>query len=100
MASGSLKDRFLRRLRLTIDVLNVIFGIAVVALAVYIFIEPNERRGLFPAVFYLGAFVNGITGIKHFVSDRVAYGIAVWIFAALLIVTALFTGRVAGGFVR
>lgn len=90
--AGAKKERILRRVRLVIDVLNVALGAAVIGLAVYTFLDAAGRRHMFPYIFYLGALVNLITGIKHTISDKRLYGIVVWIFAAVLAAAGYFSG--------
>ena len=61
---ASKKERVLRRIRIVIDVINVILSIAVVALTIYTFIDSKTRMGMFENIFYLGALINAITGIS------------------------------------
>lgn len=90
------KDRVLRRIRIIIDVVNVILSVAVVALTVYTFFDAHNRMYIFPNIFYLGALINAITGIKHMISDKKLQGVAVFVFAAVLVAAGLFCGRIVG----
>lgn len=90
------KKNALSVIRIIIDVLNVLAGIAVIALAVFTFISPKQRIDMFPYIFYLGAFINFITSIKHFISDRFWYGVVVFIFAIVLVAAGIFGQTVIG----
>ena len=86
---ASKKERVLRRIRIVIDVINVILSIAVVALTIYTFIDSKTRMGMFENIFYLGALINAITGIKQ--------GVAVMVFAVVLVAAGIFCARIVGG---
>ncbi len=90
------KEMVLRRIRIVVDVLNVILSVAVVGVTVYTFLDARHRMNIFPYIFYLGAFINAITGIKHMISDKKLQGIAVFVFAVVLVAAGLFCGRIVG----
>lgn len=94
---SSKKDRILRKVRIGIDIINVILSVAVIGLVVYTFMNVSERMEYFPYIFYAGALVNAITGIKHMISDKKLQGLATWIFAAILIVAGWFGSTIVGG---
>lgn len=94
---SSKKDRVLRRIRIVIDVINVILSIAVIGLVIYTFLDVSERMEYFPYIFYIGASVNAITGIKHMISQKKLQGLAVWIFGAVLIAAGWFGSTIVGG---
>lgn len=93
---ASKKERTLRRIRITIDVVNVILSIAVVAVTVYTFLDSHDRMYIFPNIFYLGALINVITGVKHMISDKKMQGTAVFVFAVVLVAAGIFCGRIVG----
>lgn len=94
---ASKKERLLRKIRIAIDVINVILSIAVVALTVYTFMDAHNRMGLFPNIFFLGAVINVITGIKHMISDKKLQGMGVMVFAVILAAAGMFCERIVGG---
>ena len=94
---ASKKESVLRKIRIVIDVINVILSIAVVALTIYTFMDSRTRMGMFQNIFYLGALINAITGIKHLVSDKKLQGAAVMIFAVVLIAAGMLCTRNVGG---
>lgn len=51
-----------RNTELLLDLLHIVIGILVVILAVLTFLNPDANRFLFPFVFFLAAFLNGING--------------------------------------
>ncbi len=91
---ASKRERTLRRIRIVIDVINVILSIAVVAATVYTFSDVHERMYIFPRILYMGAFINAITGVKHTISDKKLQGAAVFIFAVVLVAAGLFCTRI------
>ena len=93
---ASKKDKVLRRIRILIDVVNVILSVAVMAVTVYTFLDAHNRMYVFPNIFYLGALINAITGIKHMISDKRLQGVAVFVFAAVLVAAGLFCTRIVG----
>lgn len=88
----------LKPVRIIIDVVNVVLGLAVLGLAAYIFIELDSRIEMFPYIFYMGAAVNLVTGIKHFISQKKGSAIVAWVFAVLLIFVAGWSGTIIKGF--
>lgn len=94
---ASRKERVLRKIRIVIDVINVILSIAVVALTIYTFMDSRTRMNMFQNIFYLGALINAITGIKHFISDKKLQGAAVMVFAVVLIAAGMLCTRIVGG---
>ncbi len=91
---ASKRERAFRKVRVVIDVVNIILSIAAVGITVYTFMDVHNRMHIFSDIFYLGALINAITGIKHMISDKQWQGIAVFIFAAVLIAAGLFCGRI------
>lgn len=88
----------LKIVRIIIDILNAVLGLAVLGLAAYIFMELDDRLELFPYIFYMGAAVNVITGLKHFISQKKGSAIGVWIVAVFLIFVAGWSRTVIKGF--
>lgn len=93
----SSRDKLLRRIRTVINILNIILEAAVIGLVIYAFGNTDSRLHIFSYIFYLGAAVNGITGIKHMISDKKLQGIVVWVFAAVLIAAGYFGGVIVNG---
>ena len=67
---ASKRERAFRKVRVVIDVVNIILSIAVVGITVYTFMDVHNRMHIFPGIFYLGALINAITGVKHVISDN------------------------------
>ena len=93
----SSRDKLFRRIRGVINILNILLGAAVIGLVVYAFLDIDARLYLFSYIFYLGAAVNAITGIKHMISDKRLQGVVTWIFAVALIAAGYFGGVIVGG---
>ena len=53
-----------------LDTLHVIVGILIVILAVLAFLNPDENRILFPAIFLLAALLNFANGYDRFHNNR------------------------------
>lgn len=51
---------------LAVDLLHIGLGIVIVALAVVLFLAPEEHLSLFPAIFFLAGLLNFINGICKF----------------------------------
>ena len=52
---------------------------------------------MFEIIFYLGALINAITVIKHLISDKRLQGVAVMVFAVVLVAAGIFCARIVGG---
>ncbi len=91
------RGKFAKFVRSMIDILNILLALSAIALAVMVFINTEDNRGLFTIIFIVGAAMNFITGIKFFMTDRKGSAIGVWIAAAVLGVLAFFTYRIVGG---
>ena len=59
------KGRNPHRRQLMIDMAHIVIGIAAVAIAVFSFLDLDNRMGLFPFVFALAALLNFINGIPR-----------------------------------
>lgn len=53
-----------------LDTLHVVVGILIVILAVLAFLDPNENRILFPAIFLLASLLNLANGYDRFHNNR------------------------------
>lgn len=60
--SGYMKRRKVRSDSTVLDLMHIVIGLAVVAMAVVSFINPEENLILFPVIFFLAAFLNLVTG--------------------------------------
>lgn len=56
----------MRKTALTMDVVNIIIGLVIVALAVVSFLNPKNHMFLLPVIFFLGAALNVMNGIHGF----------------------------------
>ena len=83
--------------RLIIDIFNVLLGIAAIVLTVMVFVNTEKNMWAFPIIFTVGATMNLITGIKHFMSDKKVSGIIAEVAAVLLGVFAFVCYRAIGG---
>lgn len=89
------KNRNPHRRQLMIDLAHIVIGCAAVAIAVFSFMDLDNRMELFPFVFALAALLNFINGIPRLGGNfrrnpqlkagimLVAVGIALLIFAVL-----------------
>lgn len=93
----SKKDKIFRKIRIVLDIINVLLSLVVMGLVVYTFLDVRNRMNLFPVVFYAGASVNVITGAKHMVSDHVWMGIGNWVIAVVLVFVGLFSNVIVKG---
>lgn len=59
------KGRNPHRRQLMIDLAHIVIGIAAVTIAVFSFLDLDNRMGLFPFVFALAALLNFINGIPR-----------------------------------
>ena len=82
---ASKRERAFRKVRVVIDVVNIILSIAVVGITVYTFMDVHNRMHIFPGIFYLGALINAITGVKHVISDKQWQGIAAGLFCGRIV---------------
>lgn len=55
---------------LLLDLLHIVIGILIVILAVLAFLNPDENRILFPAIFLLAAVLNFANGFERFKKNR------------------------------
>lgn len=53
-----------------LDTLHVVVGILIVILAVLAFLNPDENRILFPAIFLLASLLNLASGYERFHNNR------------------------------
>lgn len=63
-----------RRTRIIIDWLNIIIGVAVVIMAIVIFLIPGNHDFLFPVLFLFGAATEGLGAAKSFLRYETAAG--------------------------
>ncbi len=71
-------------IRIIIDILNVILGVAAIVMAVITFINATANSWMFPLIFLMGTLMNLLTGIKHIMSERKAQGIVLLVVAVVL----------------
>ena len=95
MRSG--KNNFQKVVRLIIDVLNVIFGIAAIVLTVLVFINTGKNKWMFHIIFSIGGLMNMMTGIKYLMTDRKVSGIISEVVAVILFVVAYVSYLAIGG---
>ncbi len=86
-----------RIVRMVIDVLNVILGIAIVCLAVMAFINASSNMWVFPIIFLLGGAMNMITGIKNYMTDRKISCIIAEVAAVALFIVSYVCYNAIGG---
>lgn len=77
-----------------LDILHIVVGIAVVALAVFAFLNPEGNRFLFPFIFLFAAVLNGVNGLYRIRESgrdkkRRFGGIAVVVLAGALLVICI-----------
>ncbi len=93
-ASG---NSFNKVIRLCIDVLNVVLGIAVVVMAILTFINTRNNMWMFPFIFLMGGAMNCLTGVKFLLNDRKIGGIVMEIVALVLFVICYASYIAIGG---
>lgn len=93
----STDNKLKKAVRLIIDIVNVVIGVATVVFAVLTFLNTTENAWMFPIIFLLGGVMNLITGIKHLMWDRKVNGIILLVIATLLIGVAYATYVAVGG---
>lgn len=91
------KNNFQKVVRLIIDVLNVIFGIAAIVLTVFVFINTGKNKWMFHIIFSIGGLMNMMTGIKYLMTDRKVSGIISEVVAVILFVVAYVSYLAIGG---
>lgn len=96
-SSGNRLQRFFR---VILDILNILLGVAVVAAAVFTFLNVQERAWVFPIIFAMGAGMNLFTGIKYLMTERTRGGIVMLVAAAVLGGIAFVTYYSVGGIFR
>lgn len=87
-----------RVIRIIIDILNVLLGIAAVVFAVLTFMNTQSNAWMFPVIFIIGGAMNFFTGIKHLMNDRKANGIILEVAAVVVWIIAYFSYVAVGGF--
>lgn len=84
-------------IRCIIDILNVILGVGVVALAVLTFLDTASNMWMFPVIFLMGGTMNLLTGIKHLLTEKTGSGIAMFVTAAVIYAMSFISYRAIGG---
>ena len=64
------KRKSIRNSTFALDVLHIVIGILIVIFAVLAFLNPDENRILFPAIFILAAILNFANGYDRFRRGR------------------------------
>lgn len=90
-------DKVIRRIRIVIDIVNTLLILVTLFLGVYAFLDVNNRVGMFPAIFVLGAIVNFISGTKHMISGKKALGLVSFVMFVILIIVSNAASVVIGG---
>ena len=91
-------NKFKKTVRIIMDIINVLIGIAVVVLAVLTFMNTAGNAWMFPIIFILGGTMNLLTGIKHLMWDRKVNGIVLLVVAAIIYGVAYASYVAVGGF--
>lgn len=58
-----------RNIAMILDLIHIVVGILVIVCAVLAFVDPERNRLMFPLIFGLASFLNGVNGIV-----RIRYG--------------------------
>ncbi len=90
--------RFPRVIRIIIDILNVLLGIAAVVFAVLTFMNTQGNAWMFPIIFIIGGAMNFLTGIKHLMNDKKVNGIILEVASVIVWVIAYLSYVAVGGF--
>lgn len=86
--------RSVRQLGQSIDIINIILGVAMVVLAVVLIVTSGENKILFPVIFGIEALINLLGGIKQAASSEVVRAILLFIAFAIMVVVTIFTTMV------
>ena len=87
----STSKRNYRNVKFIIDIANMIITALMVVLAILSVFKVYKPLFFFPAIFYLGAVMNGLTALRMFIVDRKAYGVVCAVAAAAVLAFAIFT---------
>lgn len=63
---GQEKHRSPRNITLIMDWVHILFGILIVLMGIFAFLNPQKNMFLFPFIFLLAAVMNLINGIHHY----------------------------------
>ena len=94
----STDNKLKKAVRIILDVINVLIGVAVVGLAIFTFMNASKNAWMFPIIFLLGGLMNLLTGIKHLMWDKKTNGIILLVVAVLLFGVTYATYVALGGF--
>jgi hypothetical protein len=83
--------------RIIIDVLNIILGVAAIVMAVITFINTTANAWMFPLIFLVGALMNLLTGIKHMMCERKAQGVVLLVVSVVLLILTYASYVAVGG---
>lgn len=83
-----------RKTRIMIDWLNIIIGMAVVIMAIVIFLVPGNYDFLFPVLFLLGTAMEGLGAAKSFLRYESVGGYIQVILALVLLFITIISARV------
>ncbi|SCP96743.1 hypothetical protein SAMN05421730_100641 [Anaerobium acetethylicum] len=75
-------------IRMAMDVFDLILGSIIIIMTVAAFLKPGVYGGLFPVIFILGAFLNLMTGAKHFYMKNRFFGVFFMVIGFLLFAAA------------
>lgn len=79
-----------RKTRIVIDFLNILIGVAVIIMAIVIFIVPGDYSFLFPVLFLSGTVMEGLGAAKSFFKyENIAGYVQVILTLALLFITII-----------
>lgn len=84
-------------IRIIIDVLNIILGVAAIVMAVITFINTTANAWMFPLIFLIGALMNLLTGVKHMMCERKAQGVVLLVAAVILSILTYASYVAVGG---
>lgn len=93
----SKENRTQRVIRIIIEIMTSLVGVAAVVLAVFTFINARANSFMFPIIFILGAGMNILSGIKYIMTGNKGGAIARMIVGAVLIGIAAASYVAIGG---
>lgn len=91
------KKNSMRMINMVVDFIHIGICIAIIALAIVVFLRPMQNTQCYPVIFFLAAvlnFTNAYARMNQFrpVRNRFASGIAVLILGILFLILAVISG--------
>lgn len=91
------KKSSIRMINMVVDFIHIGICIAIIALAIFVFIRPMQNTQCYPVIFFLAAVLNFTSAYARMNQSRpgrghIASGIAVLILGVLFLILAVISG--------